>query len=366
MKNWIFILLFFSAYCQAQDTRKYWSEGPLTWDDFQGLPPDQNRLGSEFNYILSYEFGTNKFRDTTLTKYMAVVYMLKDASWVNLEQQVPNQLRYYQVLFDILEVQRRKFQKDLDRAERLAELPSLFDSYFRTTKGRIDHFEKETNGGQNPGVLATWESKIQNELQALPIQIIPPFLVSNFGIGLHFDLPVFQGLTGPVSGYLSPALGFSVGFEFGWKKMVFIFNDALLFNRVKQDFLTKNNWEKGKILSGSLVELGLGYRCWDRPKYKITPYAGLGFNQFSYRADKNTQEEYSMDSYGPLIGLNVDFKLGKYINLAPNYFANGRQFYETSILTKFSIQKIDLSNQLKGFAFNLSVGYSGFIHFLKY
>lgn len=357
----IFFLLFSACYGNAQEIKKHWNEGKLSWEDFQGLSGQER--GVYFRYFLRFETGKERFADTLVRKYFTEAYMLKNESWVNLQQNSEEQLLYYQLIFDILEWYRRKLQTALDNGVSLDRAENIFKSYFEDCNKKIAEIKLTTDNGDDEVAVAAWASKIRNELDSMPAYRLPTFKKTAFSAGVHFDLASF-GFAGPVANYLKPAFGFAVGVEFAWKKLTLVFNDALIFNKVKQPFSHEGNWEEGENLSAVAVEIGLSYPVFENSKFKLAPFAAFGQNFFSPRP-ANEQDTRSINSGGLAIGINTDFKIRKSISLIPSPVFKAGEFTEQSIRLKLSWQKIEFTDQLKGYGFGITAGFNGFINFIK-
>jgi hypothetical protein len=109
MKRKIIILLFglFST-CElsAQYYKKEWLDGKLTWEDFTERTGGQNI--SELSYFLGYNTGKQKQGDTVIVRNVAYSYMDRNLSWINPAYKTEQQLRYNQIIFDIVETYKRK------------------------------------------------------------------------------------------------------------------------------------------------------------------------------------------------------------------------------------------------------------------
>ena len=113
----VWLLLLVVAGVQAANVR-YWNEGPLRWSDFSGNPPIKT---ADSYFCGRLEIRTNVderdkrlFNNETLYSTVALAVMDKSQSYADSTKCTDRQLRYYQMLFDKLEVLRRRLQADLN------------------------------------------------------------------------------------------------------------------------------------------------------------------------------------------------------------------------------------------------------------
>ena len=96
----------------GQENRKNWTDGKLTWNDFQER--EQSIGVSELEYFLGYNTGKHKFNDTTVFRIQTFCYMDRNLSWIDKDFKNNQYLKYNQVIFNIAELYRRKLQYALD------------------------------------------------------------------------------------------------------------------------------------------------------------------------------------------------------------------------------------------------------------
>ena len=110
------LLLTLSLSCAAQELQRTWSLGPLTWDDFTATPTNADE-----NSLLQYNIGFSPVQENIdgikSFFYRAEAWMLPSSSWVTADHRTPQLLRYNQVIFDMLEVERRTLQRSLNTSD---------------------------------------------------------------------------------------------------------------------------------------------------------------------------------------------------------------------------------------------------------
>ena len=138
------------------------------------------------------------------------------------------------------------------------------------------------------------------------------------------------------------------------------------FIKVKKDFITDTTWKKNDRVSLALIDVSYGYSVLDNNKIKIIPFVGLGITEFSENKNNNDEDkELRLVDYNLEIGINADYKFKKIVNLIPNFWLNQKSYNETSVRVKLFANRVNYSNNLSGYAVNLSVGISWLSHQIK-
>ena len=124
----------------GQKNIRYWEKGPLTWNDFTLV---DKSIGSEHSYL---EFGLDvvdrkqEIGGLQIAVRTAVAFCNKDMSWVDINYRTPEQLRYNQVLFNLVELHRRRLQVAVDTGQRVN-----MDYYMRLLTYEVDSFSRACN-----------------------------------------------------------------------------------------------------------------------------------------------------------------------------------------------------------------------------
>lgn len=356
----IFTSLFLNNYTNAQKNARHWSEGKLTWNDFKEKESTHNI--SDLKYYFGYKTEKQRFGDTTVLRIKAESYMDKNLSWVHPNYKTEQLLKYNQVLFDIVELYRRKLQYDIDQINFMYELEGKFNYTLDLCNKEIDQYYSETNEGQDFSMIQKWENQISNELNDFPINKLPSLKLSKFGYSFNIGLGS-GAFVGTLGEYFTPSFNILLGFDFQYKKSVLYLNASLGFDKVKKDFATDKNWNKGQSSSASIVELCYGYAVIDNSKFKLSPYAGLGITEFALNSkvkENNTQ----MVDYNISFGLNFDYKYKENLNLIPRSILSIREKATYTLRTKLFVTKANYSQNIKGYTINLGLLFCGFGNFI--
>jgi hypothetical protein len=120
----------------AQENQKNWRDGKLSWLDFS--EKETNQGVSELKYFLGYKADKLKFGDTTVFRIKAEAYMDKKLSWINPAFKEEQYLRFNQVIFDIIEIHRRRLQVELDKANSYKEIERKINQVYTTCNNEIE------------------------------------------------------------------------------------------------------------------------------------------------------------------------------------------------------------------------------------
>lgn len=162
------------------------ADRPLTWDDFQGLPPAGAEKSAEAAQIvmrLGYSFKAQTWFDTKTGKWKAHLIevtttnaMDRTRSWVVPERKTDALLNHEQKHFDLNEVYRRLLQAALENflgrletvgdteEEAMAKLEEKLKEMFERVKRKCEEvqnqYDQETEHGRNAEKQREWDKKI--------------------------------------------------------------------------------------------------------------------------------------------------------------------------------------------------------------
>lgn len=154
---------------QPNDTL-HWNEiRKLSWDDFRGEPLDYTGFqGEAFCMNMANYECPNAFSKTTF-KVTAVFDRTK--SWVNLKAKTDLGLLYFQVMFDLYELNARELKKELSEANLGNDPNSIFQEKYNSSMtaltNEFNEFRKDTKLGQDSNALTDWYKKTQEKLKLL-------------------------------------------------------------------------------------------------------------------------------------------------------------------------------------------------------
>jgi len=222
----------------AQNYKKEWADGKLTWEDFTERKGGLN--ASELKYFLGYSSEKQVFKDTVVWRYVAFAYMDKSLSWVNPEYKTEENLRYNQLIFDIVEVHRRMLQMELDRVNSVFEIERRFQNIYSSCSDDIERFKSELDDEDNLNTIIFWEQQISTQLDRYKEIPIPKFENRSFGYAFHAGLGS-GGFTGSIGKHFNPTVNFIFGFDVAYKKSIFYLNATLGGGKVKKDYIFDEN-----------------------------------------------------------------------------------------------------------------------------
>lgn len=355
--------LLFSIGVIAQENKKYWSEGKLSWSDFS---LKENSEGvSELMCFLRFNTGKEKSEGITVVRYITSCYMDNKLSWVNSSYQTEQYLRFNQVIFDIGEVYRRKLQYELDRANSQAEAERIFKYYHTLCNVEIDKFHRESNKGQYLKSIEFWEERISAELNSLSTDIIPEFEHGSIGYAMHLGLG--SGFfTSSLGQHFSPTFNIIYGFDFAYKKSNLFLNATLAWDKVKKDYTSVPVWQMNQKVNVAIIEATYGYSLFENARFKICPFAGLGITELTEANKEKPENRLRMVDYNLIFGINTDFKIKTRLQLVPNPFFNGvKEKVETTIRTRLYVTNANYYSDLKGYSVNFTIGFCGLSNLIK-
>lgn len=355
--------LLFTTVVMAQELKKKnWSDGKLSWQDF--TERDGGMAISELKYYLGYHTDKEKMGDTIVYRNKAIGYMDKNFSWVTPAFKIDQYLRYNQVIFDIVEIHRRRLQYELDRVNYIYETEGKLNSIYNSCNTEIEKFKRESNEGRLVSSIEFWEQTTNQELESYNNNRIPTFENRNFGYGIHagFGTGVF---TGSLAEHFSPTFNFIFGFDFAYKKSIFFLNASIGFDKVKEDYIADINWNKGQRTNVAIADISYGYPLIDNKTIKLSPFVGLGFMEISEVKKNDEEKGLRMNNCNLILGLNTDFKLKTRLSFIPNPVLGVKEKLETAIRARLYVTKANYYNDLNGYSINFSLGFSGFGNMIR-
>lgn len=358
----IFLLIISFYQSFSQSAERNWEEGELTWEDFKGEAFSSSPHVSELFTQLGYSATKKKFKDTSIYLFETRNYINPQISWVKEQYKTDKLLQYNQVIFNIMEVHRRRLQHELHRIYSIYMAEEKYRTHFAASTYEVKRLQEETNYGTDFLALESWDRRVKKELEALPYNIVPEIKNGNFGYGFQagFGSGVF---TNNLKDHFKPTFNFIFGFDFAFKNTILFLNGTLAGNRVKKEFIENDlTWAKDMKTNVAIMELSIGQSIIDNAKHKVTPFVGLGVLEFTAK-DEELVDHKLVDSR-LIYGINYDFKLRKFIRLTPPPFGTFREKSESSIRTKLYITSGKYDN-LKGTSINLSVSYAIFGRIIK-
>lgn len=349
MKKLLPYVLLLSLCLQAQKKEKHWSDGPLTWKDFQ--EKDMELLGSKPDYYLTYRTEISEIEKNKISRIKSVAYLNTQTSSVSPLSKSSQILAYHQTEFDILEFYRRKFQTEIYQLSSSFDIQAKHKEITQQIGMTFSAFRQETNYGSNKRELNIWQKRFTTQLANSPADALPEIVYKNWGIGvfLGFDYGL---LTNTLSNHLNNAPGMILGFETTYKKSYFLFNMSFLASKISNELTLGEFLEKNKKMNLIQIGLSYGYPIVDKSKFTITPFLGIGGTELLETSEE--KDKFSKLIFSPNFGINLDYKFGKKTNLIPNLALN-RNETNYFLRTRVYINKANFNENFKGNTFNLGL-----------
>lgn len=356
----LFYLLCIPTWLNAQPQKRFWYEGPLTWDDFKtGNVP---RSGTDLHYFISYNTVREKRSDTIIHRLAAEAYINTELAQVREIDKNDQHLMYNQVIFDMLEYYRRNLQKNLYRANNPFEAYAMLQEVHGYFSADAAKFSNETGQGENIIVLREWRQLVKDRLSGIHEDPEVKFQKRNLGYGIYGGL----GTSIPVGGlaqYFAPSVDLFFGFEFSLKRVLLNLSGSLGAGRIRQNFPDAGIavFREGPNTL-TRIDLALGYALIDVRKWKVSPFAGLGITEFSFENNSQQDETTAVARYHLVVGVSTDFKLRKSLKLLP---MKVKEYAETSLRFRVSATPVYLYPGISGAVINASVAFGGFASAVK-
>ena len=302
-----------------------------------------------------------RVNDTTLRIFRTENYINQNLLWVKDSDKSDQLLKYNQVLFNILEIHRRRLQNELHRVNSVNMARETLRTHNQNSNYEIKQFQNDTKLGTDQSALEFWDQLTSRELHEYPFELVPQIVDRNFGYGLNtgFGRGV---LTGSISDYFTPKINFMYGFDVAYKNTNLFLNGTLSRYRVKRDYTEDGMlWPENLKTNVAILDVSIGQTLIDNPNHKITPFVGFGLLEITASRGKGElYEDHRITNYGLIYGLNYDYKFRKGIRLTPSHYGiTFRERVEQNIRVKLYVTPAVFEN-MRGASINLTIGYSLF------
>ena len=296
-----------------------WSDGPLTWTDYQKTGfGDNANYSTKFKYALISGQKKVKIDNHKFVYYNVICNQISNESYYNSLKATEWDLRTDQVVFDIAELYSRYIQN-----RGLGNTSQVFyktkDDYWERAQKEIDKFLKESNQGKDTSVVRKYEESVRTDLDRTPRKE-PDLSMGGrvpdmWGFYFAYNRCTFLGKT---SSDLANANGISIGFDhLGMKGWYFDFGFSGDFTSVKtQDFYFdptySYNWETGKNTNLTRFFVNMGHTLKSNQYFRLIPYAGIGYSELVQQSNTYNEKgnSYYASDFGGLsvmAGLNADW-----------------------------------------------------------
>lgn len=362
MKNRVIIFLLvtlFSGFLNAQVVERHWSEGPLSWQEFK--EDNSVRRGESLAYYIGFRQEREKRSDTVFVRLNAYAYLDTERAFVRPIDKVSPYLLFHQVVFDMAEFYRRTLQRDIDRTKNIFQARIIFDEIYEDFSGDAQNIAQQTRLGEEYETLRKWRELVSDSLNVTPSLTSPAFYKRDFGIGMYGGLGTSIQTGGLSQQFTTPVL-LSFGFDFGFRNFMLYLNVSLGGNRsVSNDFSGQERYEQGGV-GVAMGDVSLGYAVIDANKWKLVPYIGAGFTEYSPRSEDDNIEYRSLTSFNFVGGVFADYKVRKRVVALPSQIKEVDDF---SIRFRLFATPVDLGQGLTGMTINIGVAYCGFARLIR-
>lgn len=348
----LFAFMLLSFIVEGQDYRKYWADGKLTWEDFQGQYT-QRRM-TNLAYLLTYQTNEKLIENVLYQGLFSEAYINKALSFVHPNLQDANYLAYNQVIFNLLEISKRKLQKRLFNLATIFEAQTLFMDIQSELEKQIFDFQQASFDGLQNEVTKQWQATTEKELLETRSFFIPDYKKSNWTYGIYGGMD--YGVYGDAyKDIFNSTLALAMGFEFSYKKLFLALNMSLTNSTLNKD-LQDNTFliPEGDKSTISLLNVSLGYPLYETNKFRILPFAGYGITALGEVVEEGDKDEITQGT--TFFGLNFDFKNRKRVNFTPSIF-NIREEGNTYIRARIFISNSNFNPTLKGYGVHIGIAY---------
>jgi len=341
----ILLLLLVGINLSAQNIKRFWSDGPLTTDDFVTLSDSTTTL----SWYLGYTQVNEKNDGIFYTYYKAVAYLLPYSSYLSSEQD----LTYCQTLFDLLEVHRRELQVELNEAGTIEELENLLEA------SRKRMMADEQALASNSNLIERRKQHARLTLDRTEASPFPSYTDQPLRFGMSAGNTV-NAYAKDFAGIFSPSVGASVGAEMGWNRNMLMFGSHIAFGKVLN---SSYQFEATHDFMNMDFNLSYGLTVCDKRGLRITPYVGYAYDLVSsYISLADTVKTVWTNALGPQLGIVFDIPI--YSNITTQSRSNSiiaalhsnHSIY--GLRVRLYMQRLATRYMGEGFTINLDFGVS--------
>ena len=304
--------------------QRLWADGPLTWNDFRTVTADGN------SSYLCYRFGYSQVTGRTaegnkIDYYRAEAYMVPAESWVDARYRTDLLLRYNQLVFDLLEVERRQLSRTVITCNTQSSLDAALASANTTMTNTLLSLRVATADGTDSNAIALWEQSTRRRLDTLPAEVQPAYeqmpISAAFALGYGASVPL-----GGTDDYFTSGSGMYFTTDVGYKRHILDLNYtltdaklcvAIVYTDAQHTSHIVNQHEAANLISGTLC---YGYRMVERPCCNLTPLVGWSWGT---RFVSDGQQRASLNCNGVALGLNYRYHFSRRYRMSGLIASNG-------------------------------------------
>ena len=300
----ILLLLSVCHSATAQTDRRYWNEGPLTWDDFTVMSDTYNNR-SYLQYTMQYTAVHDTIDGILCHYYAAQAWITPKSSWIADNQRTPATLLYNQTIFDMLELERRLLQHSINAAEKPFLYSDLLTAASDHLNRRIGQFQQLTNDGNDTAVLSLYAKQVQKELALHPAVYRPQYSPHPLGYSFYIGLAA-DASTGTLGQTFGPTLCFNYGINLSWHPHLLILDGSIGHGKSRRAVtLDDASIAENSPYDVATIHFGYGLLLVNNNRVRLAPFAALGIREYSQNPVRNTRFIYARPE--PVAGLHFQY-----------------------------------------------------------
>ena len=291
-----------------------------------------------------------------------------------------NQLRFFQLKYDLLEFYRRRLQTELNLGVVGIEADNRTRQYMDLYKEQSQKAEEETEHGQNEEKLQEWEFYVTKELIENPAPSIPRISPRRFGYGFYLGTGASWPV-GDIEHYWDPAWQIHFGFDLGYINTHLLCDFSAGMARTRRDIrVQKGNihdvWLRNGHNSYTSISLSLGQQLISTKYFALMPYAGCIWSGYSDQVKipegSNERATLAYANFNWTAGICFDYRFSNTISMVPSFWRGHREIFTASIRTKIFINREQFKNfnaiqgdMIRGCKLGFSISCLGFSRLLQ-
>ena len=247
---------------------RQWDMGRLVYDDFRGRPTHSSE-GSYAEFEMSFTMGYDTVEGIQIGYPCAKSRMIPHRSWMLPYYRNENRLRYHQLQFDLVEIERRQLQHSLNKnGGSYGEV--LLENAHSHLMQALDSLRIVTSDGTDTAALSDYERQTAERLNSLPdegrLHFSPDvFYEYSFGVG-------FRSFTGKLGDDFAPGFSFNMAIDALFHRHLLGFNlDIGLIKAYHNISSGTDYFYSAYPISDLQMQMEYGYRFVDNNHWSLTP-----------------------------------------------------------------------------------------------
>lgn len=305
-----------AASAQTDLSYRYWTEGPLTVDEFPRRKANDEIIGQIASGIETCDSDWEKVKWNLRVKRVKSKTLFDPLrSWIANDDSLAGQaLRYAQLQYDATELTRRQMQNYLATEGYKTDYRFAIERHFHAHQALTEEIEMLTDKGKDATALAEQEALIAARLAELPEDnaAIPEYTLRKLGLGMYIGA-TSQFYVGGAADIFGPGYGMALGVTAAIGRSEITWDCGFGGGyRLKADMngYEQKTWNAGSTLMNMETTFQYSYAAYDGNTFKISPFAGIGIGMMEYTSP-NSELEDKTDSHGGLrlvAGASIELK----------------------------------------------------------